>query len=162
MNMEELHLRVVRFSLTGLFVLILATAFGRSAWAADEGIPTPLRLEGGRVVSVEDAKAMIGTTQFIDTRSALNYGRGHIAGAVLVSYHMKSERKEGADLSMDTLEIAKLPADKGAPLVFYSHGATGWKSYKAAVAALQAGYKHVLWMRDGMEAWEGKGYPTEH
>jgi rhodanese-related sulfurtransferase len=45
--------------------------------------------------------------------------------------------------------------------VFYSDGLTGWKSYKAAVLAVKAGYKNVMYMRGGFAEWEAKGAPVE-
>jgi len=130
-------------------VLVLA-----SPSFAGEG-PTPTALEGGRVITVEEAKAWFdsGKALFADVRNPLNYGRGHIPSAVAAPFDDKNEdgRKRQAFLG-------KLPGDKGAPIVFYSHGETGWKSYRAAAAAIKAGYGNVMWLREGFTAWELKRF----
>jgi rhodanese-related sulfurtransferase len=145
-----------------LFAVVLGLT--NTVAGADEGIPTPKTLKDGKVITVEEAKTMFDKKGivFLDTRSALIFGKGHIPGAVIVPYDMKSERKEGANLSADKMDLTKLPADKDAPLIVYSHGATGWKSYKAATYAIKSGYKNVMWMREGMEGWEARKYPKSH
>ena len=40
-----------------------------------------------------------------------------------------------------------------AKVVFYCNADACWKDYKAAVAAINAGYGRVLWMRGGMPEW---------
>ena len=74
-----------------------------------------------------------------------------------VSYKEKSDKSEGFDASKDEFELSKLPADKAARLVFYSDGPTGWKSYKAAVTAVKAGYRKVHWFRGGFPEWRSSG-----
>jgi rhodanese-related sulfurtransferase len=54
-----------------------------------------------------------------------------------------------------------LPADKGASIVFYSDGPSGWKSYKATVLSVGAGYRNVLWMREGFAGWTARNLPVE-
>ena len=46
------------------------------------------------------------------------------------------------------------------PLVFYCRSEC-WMSWNAAKRALTLGYRHVLWYRDGIEAWQAAGQPTE-
>jgi rhodanese-related sulfurtransferase len=46
-------------------------------------------------------------------------------------------------------------------MVFYCNGSPCWRGYKGADAAIKAGYKKVSWFRDGLPAWESKGFPTE-
>ncbi|MEY4503962.1 MAG: hypothetical protein RL154_254, partial [Pseudomonadota bacterium] len=74
---------------------------------------------------------------------------------------ISSPEVPNADLSTDSIDLSKLPADKKAQIVFYSDGAKGWKSYKAASIAVKAGYKNVMWMRGGLSSWESKNYPIE-
>ncbi|MEW5757688.1 MAG: rhodanese-like domain-containing protein [Pseudomonadota bacterium] len=145
----------------------------RGAWAVvlmlfallahAEEVPTPTTLPGGKVVTIQEAKALLdaGKALFIDTRNPINFGRGHVPGAKLVSYDAKSEKVADFDASLDKFALEELPGDKERPIVFYSHGVTGWKSYKAAVMALRHGYKNVFWMREGMDAWTAAKYPEE-
>jgi rhodanese-related sulfurtransferase len=134
--------------------------FGSSTTVLAQDKPdTPSTLTGGKVVSVDDAKKMSedGKTQFFDTRSALNFGKGHIKGAKLVAYREKSDFVPNFDDSQDKFELDKLPSDKATPIVIYSDGPKGWKSYKGAVLAVKAGYKNVMWLRDGTTGWVAKG-----
>ena len=125
---------------------------------------TPPTLAGGKVVSADEAKKLLDAKKavFVDTRSAMNFGKGHVPGAVSLQYGEKSEFAENFDASKDRFDLAKLPPDKNAALVFYSHGPTGWKSYKAAVLAVRAGYKSVNYLRGGMDEWETRKYPVEN
>ena len=77
------------------------------------------------------------------------------------AYKEKSDFKPDFDVSVDSFEVDKLPADKAAKIVIYSDGPAGWKSYKAAVLAIKAGYKNVFWMREGFAGWTAKSYPVE-
>lgn len=139
----------------------LATSFAATpAWANDE---TPKSISGAKVISIDEGKSLAagkGVT-FFDTRSPVNFGKGHVPQAVSVAYKEKSEKVENFDASKDDFDLAKLPADKSARIVFYSDGPTGWKSYKAAVAAVKAGYKNVHYMRGGFAEWEAKSLPVE-
>jgi rhodanese-related sulfurtransferase len=56
---------------------------------------------------------------FVDTRSVVNFGKGHVPGASAIPYKSASD------------------------------GPAGWKSYKASVWAIKAGYKNVNYMRGG-------------
>jgi PQQ-dependent catabolism-associated CXXCW motif protein len=46
-------------------------------------------------------------------------------------------------------------------LVFYCLSNHCWMSYNAALRAIYAGYKNVLWYRGGIEAWKAAGLPTQ-
>jgi rhodanese-related sulfurtransferase len=142
------------------FAALLAIALASFAAAADSPA-TPTKAPGVEVISVEKAKELLGKAQFYDMRSVLNYGKGHLKGAQALPYDQKSEASENFDASKDKFNMAKLPADKSAPIVFYSDGPTGWKSYKAAVLAARAGHTRVMWMRDGTAGWVAKGLPLE-
>jgi rhodanese-related sulfurtransferase len=122
---------------------------------------TPTTAPGVEVVTIDQAKALVGKAQFFDMRSAVNFGKGHIKGAVALPYDNKSENAPTFDASKDKFDAAKLPGDKAATIVFYSDGPTGWKSYKAAIQAAKSGYKNVKWMREGTTGWTAKALPLE-
>lgn len=145
-------------------VLICTSAlFCLHAVAADDSPATPTTLKGGKVITVDDAAALskAKTAVFVDTRSALNFAKGHVPGAVTAAYKEKSDKVENFDASMDSFDFDKIPADKNAKIVFYSDGPTGWKSYKAAVLATQKGYTQVMYMRGGFADWTAKSLPVE-
>lgn len=141
--------------LSGLFL-------SAAAFAADKP-DTPMSLKGGKVVSADEAKGLLDkkAAAFFDTRTVLNFGKGHIPGAAVVAYKEKSDFKADFDVSQDSFELAKLPADKAAKVVIYSDGPQGWKSFKAATLAVNAGYKNVMWMRDGFNGWTASSFPVE-
>ncbi|MFG6433473.1 rhodanese-like domain-containing protein [Roseateles sp. LYH14W] len=134
-----------------------------NASAADDAPPTPTTLKGGKVITVDDAAALSKSkgALFVDTRSALNFAKGHVPGAVTAAYKEKSDRVEKFDASIDSFDFDKIPADKAAKIVFYSDGPTGWKSYKAAVLAVQKGYTQVMYLRGGFTDWTAKNLPVE-
>lgn len=144
-----------------LIVLVVMLFMSVSTSFASDDPETPLTLPGGKVLSVDEAKTLIGTASLFDMRSAVSYGKGHLKGAVALPYGQKSEKSVDFDASKDKFDMSKLPSDKGAAIIFYSDGPTGWKSYKAAVTAIKAGYTNVMWMRGGTAQWEQKGFPLE-
>lgn len=128
------------------------------AQAAEE---TPMSIEGGTYVSVEQAKEQFDKgVMFVDARVAAEYAEKHIKGAVNVVYKETHPRVAQTDPA-DTFDVAKLPPDKTKTLVFYCNGSPCWKGYKGAAVAIKSGYTQVYWFRDGLPAWVAKGYPVE-
>ncbi|OIP15288.1 MAG: hypothetical protein CO105_00400 [Comamonadaceae bacterium CG_4_9_14_3_um_filter_60_33] len=146
------------------FTCALAALALTGAALAQVQLPTPTKLDGGKIISVEEGKALVDKKSafFIDTRNPVNFGKGHVPGANAIPYKGGSEDVEGFDASKDKFDLAKLPAAKDQALVFYSDGPTGWKSYKAAVWAVKAGYKNVNYMRNGWSEWVAKSFPAEN
>jgi len=146
-----------RVSIPILTVLLIAL----SGTAAADRVFTPEVLENGRVITTEEAKDLLGNAQFFDMRKPLNFGKGHVEGASPLPYDQKSAKAVEFDASVDRFDLSQLPTDKDQALVFYSDGPTGWKSYKAAVLAIRAGYTNVMWMRNGFAGWTAKRFPIE-
>ena len=59
---------------------------------------------------------------------------------------------------LDHLEAAT-GGNRAHPLVFYCR-IDCWMSWNAARRALDAGYTHVHWYRDGLDDWEFEGFPV--
>lgn len=146
---------------THLALALAASIATGATWASKP--ETPINLPGGKVISVEEAKKLLDAKSavFVDTRSVVNFGKGRVPGAVTAAYKEKSEPVADFDAAADSFELNKLPKDKSAPVVFYSDGPTGWKSYKAAVLSVKAGHKQVLYMRGGLADWQAKSLPLE-
>lgn len=122
----------------------------------------PPTLAGVTVVSAEQAKKMIESgVPVIDTRVGNEYADAHIKGAKNVPYKEKSPKDVGFDAKQDQFDVAKLPADKNAPVIMYCNGPECWKSYKASKVATEAGWKKVQWLRGGFPEWKAKGYAVE-
>jgi rhodanese-related sulfurtransferase len=123
---------------------------------------TPHALAGTKVVTAEEVKKLLDSgTPVIDTRVAAEYAEKTIKGAVSVPYKEKSAKDPGFDASQDQFDLAKLPANKSAPLVFFCNAGECWKSYKASVVASKAGYSKINWFRGGFPEWSSKGLPTQ-
>lgn len=139
--------------------LALASALFAGPALAQE---TPATLDGVKLVSAEQARdlAAKGAT-FVDTRTPNEFSEKSAKGAVNVPYKEKSAKAANFEKSADAFDLTKLPADKGANVIFFCNSGTCWKSYKAAVVARDAGYKQVAWFRGGMPEWSSKGLPTQ-
>jgi len=129
----------------------------RSSWN-----DTPLNIEGAEVV---DAKQVLDLrtngVPIIDARVAAEYEESHIPKAINVPYAEKSEKSSNFNPQLDHFDLTKLPANKNTGIVFYCNAGACWKGYKAAVVAVNAGYKKVYWFRGGLPEWKGKSYPLE-
>jgi len=138
-------------------VCVLASS---TAWV--HAAETPNNLAGAKVVSAAEVKKMLdGGTSVIDTRVAAEFAEKAIKGAKSVPYKEKSAKEVGFDSSKDDFDMAKLPQDKGAAIVFYCNAGECWKSYKASSVAVKAGYTKVFWFRGGMPEWVAAGLPTQ-
>lgn len=132
--------------------------FALPASAAEE---LPHSIPGGTMVDAAKAKALQDSgALIIDARVAAEYAEKHIKGAINIPYK-ETHAKVSKVSPDDKFDLSKLPADKSKPLVFHCNGSPCWKGYKAAAAAIAAGYKNVYWFRDGMPAWEAAKLPTE-
>jgi rhodanese-related sulfurtransferase len=138
--------------------LVTVSFLSHAAALIADDVPTPTTLNGGKVISADEVKSLIGKAAFFDMRKAVSYGKGHLPGAKPLPYDQKSAKSENFDASQDKFDMTQFPADKSAALVIYSDGPTGWKSYKAAVIAIRNGYSNVMWFRGGTAEWEAKGF----
>jgi rhodanese-related sulfurtransferase len=118
------------------------------------GYFTPRLLPGAMVVDAAAVDALMKSGgQYIDVRTEAEFKNGHVPGAKLVPYVEKSLKETDFDPKADGFDLAKLPENKAAPLIFACNGAECWKSYKASHAAIKAGYAKVHWFRGGIPEW---------
>ncbi len=147
-----------RIHLKFLSILLLTAGLTGPALAVDN----PATLAGTKLVNAAEAKKLIDSgTPAIDTRVAAEYAEKTIKGAKNVPYKEKSAKDVSFDASQDQFDLSKLPTDKAAPMVFFCNGPECWKSYKASVVAMKAGYNHIYWFRGGMPEWSKAGLPTQ-
>jgi rhodanese-related sulfurtransferase len=142
------------------FASVLALTLGLVApvIAAD----TPATLAGAKLVSAADVKKMQDSGALVvDTRVAAEYAEKTIKGAKSVPYKEKSAKDVTFDATQDSFDLSKLTADKAAPVVFFCNAGSCWKSYKASVVAIKAGYSKIHWFRGGMPEWVAAGLPTQ-
>jgi len=143
----------IKTVLVGFFLTTGALAFAQE---------TPNALKGATLVNATEVKSMLDSgTPVIDTRVATEYAEKTIKGAKSVPYKEKSAKDVNFDASQDQFDMSKLPADKAKPVVFFCNAGTCWKSYKASVTAIKAGYSQVKWFRGGLPEWVKAGLPTQ-
>lgn len=120
------------------------------AMAAEE---TPTQLEGVQILTPDQLRPLLNQGVAVyDLRKKASYADGHVPGALSAAQHYDAER--------EALDTSFLGPDRSAPIVFYSHGSTGWKSYHAAKQARDAGFQKVMWMRGGYADWAAGGHPV--
>lgn len=126
------------------------------------GFYTPEVLPGAAIVSAEQVKKLMAQgVPLFDVRPDSHYREGHIKGAKHVPYQLNSPKEPDYDDAVDKFDLAKLPQDKNAAMIFQCNGAECWYSYKAARYMVKRGYTKVYWFRTGLPAWKGAGYPIE-
>jgi len=127
----------------------LALGASEPATAAEE---TPTHLDGVTVVAPDQLRPLLNQgVRVYDLRKKASYADGHVPGAEHAAGHY--------DANATALDTRFLGPDKTARIVFYSHGTTGWKSYWAAMRAVEAGYSNVMWMRGGYAEWAAGNHP---
>ncbi len=143
-----------------LIVAICLLFTSTDLFAAGTDYPTPELLKGGKVITTTEAKTLLdrGYTSIYDVRNPINYGKGRIPTAFSLPYKGQFEKTEAFVPGPDAFDTSRLPTNKIRPILFYSHGPTGWKSYLAAVVAINLGHKNVMWLRGGYSAWAESGY----
>lgn len=129
------------------FLIVLAVAFAAAAPAGADHVATVTVIDAGQLKQwLDGGKAMT----LVDSRVAAEFKAGHIPTAINILAASMDQQKK------------RLPASKDAAVVFYCNG---WpeckKSHDAATKAVEWGYKNVFWLREGLPAWQAKGYPVE-
>jgi rhodanese-related sulfurtransferase/ABC-type phosphate/phosphonate transport system substrate-binding protein len=118
------------------------------------GYFTPRHLPGATVVDVAGVEQLMRMgALYVDTRTPAEFKAGHVPKAVLVPYGEKSLKETDYDPRADSFDLTRLPPDKAAPIIFACNGPECWKSYKASLAAVKAGYQRVHWFRGGFPEW---------
>jgi len=144
-----------------IYSLVLIILMAGTPMAAK--VPTPTEPpEGVKIISINEADQLIHqrNVYVFDMRKELYYSKGHIPGAVSLPY--KWTQKEIPYKRTGEFDISRLPADKNAVIIFHGDDPEEWKSYYTSKAAKKAGYKNVMWLRDGYSSWVSKGFAVEH
>jgi len=109
-------------------------------------------VEGATKIDAATAKALHdrGNFTFVDVRASVNFGLGHIPGAINLSLV--------TDLSKANLSAI---IGKDDHVVFSCHGEHCPYSAYASAKALAWGFTHVYYFAGGFPAWNEAGYPVE-
>jgi len=146
-----------------ILVVLSVLVFAMASMALADEVPTPTTPpQGVQIVTADSVKDQVAQKeiQVFDMRKALNFGKGHLPGAISSPY--KWTKKGDPSQRTGEYDMSLLPADKNKKILFHSDGPNGWKSYYASKAAAEAGHKNVMWMREGFATWQDKGYSIEH
>lgn len=151
--MRNIHMGKAAILFTAVWFLAAPQAFAQD---------TPMQLDGARVVTAEEAKAMVERgVLIVDARVANEYAVERIKGASNIPYKEKSAKNVNYDPSVDSFDLGRLPQNKATEVIFYCNAGECWKSYKASKAAIKAGHTRVYWLRGGIPEWKAKGFPVE-
>ena len=90
-----------------------------------------------------------GEVTFVDARSAANYRRGHIPGAVNIP------------INRILPYLKMLPTDKEAPLITYCGNIYCPNAHQLMEVLLERGYQNVRFFPRGIKGWQALGYPLE-
>ena len=120
--------------------------------AQTERWQSPESVKGTETIGLDLAKALHDRgTVFIDVRSARQYNKRHIPGAINLFLN-------------DGFSEANLlrSVNKDTPFVIYCNGISCSLSYKAAQKAVAWGFTQVKYFRAGIKAWRLSGNPLEY
>lgn len=131
-----------------LRILLLCLLVGSSTvLQANEA---PAEIDGAMTVNVYQAKRLheLGAV-FIDVRDGQQWAWGHVEGAV----HL--------NLAHDFLGLASPSWPRNMPLVVYCDSEVCPASAEAVRMAVEWGYEHVFYFRQGYFAWMLHDFPQE-
>jgi|SRR5215472_3673804 len=133
--------------LSGIPPIGLALFVGIALPDSVQASGTSATFAGARVVSADDvAKAQSAGAVVVDARNRVQYSVAHIKGAINIPYRGKD------------FKLGRMPANKAASIVIYCNGA---ECSRALTVAIGAGYRNVLWYRDGFSNWVSYDRPAE-
>lgn len=123
--------------------------------------PTPKEVPGARVVTTMQLKTMLAATPkpfLVDVLS----GPAHrtLLGAIWMNNGGLGDFDKGEEKRFSDTLAMFAGGDKSKPIVFFCSGAECWLSYNAALRAVAAGYKNVMWYRGGIDSWREADLPT--
>ncbi len=128
------------------------TSFRRSNFHA----VTPTSIPGGRVIRTLDLKKLLDTGAAVTVVDVLDsQNRSTVPGAAWLPEGGKTFAGAAERSRFETALQALTANDKSRAVVFLCTGFDCWLSYNAALAAIELGYKDVLWYRGGTHAWLG-------
>lgn len=120
--------------------------------------PTPLSIPGGRVIRTLELKRLLERNKDVVVIDVLETKtRQSVPGAHWVAGGGGPKFTQGYEARYLSVLQNLSGDDKTRPLVFLCFNSECWLSYNAALRAVKAGYKDVLWYRGGSEAWKAAG-----
>ena len=122
--------------------------------------PTPKSVPGARVIKTLELKELLSVEKNVVVVDVLNTKKS-IPGAFSMEGGGDGQFY-GAEKSRFAAALEKLTqGDKSRPIIFLCANSECWLSYNAALHALEAGYKDVIWYRGGMTDWNGASFESK-
>jgi rhodanese-related sulfurtransferase len=112
---------------------------------------SPAAIDGAVTIDAERLIELVGSRTdmvLIDSRIREDHTDGYIEG----SLHL-------VDRETNCASLAQVLPDTETPVIFYCNGVSCDRSDKAAVIAVECGYRKVYWFRGGIEEWRTSQYP---
>ena len=124
--------------------------------------PTPASLPGGQVITTKGLAALVQGRQAPYVLFDVLGQAETLPGALAAAWLAQAGRFDDATQAQASQLFAQsTQGRKDVAMVFYCLSRECWMSYNAALRAVNAGYKNVLWYRGGIEAWKMAGLPTQ-
>lgn len=140
----------------GIPVRVFPGGFGE--WSEDPANPVVRIVGAPEVDKLLEAETpglpdrVAQSVVLLDLREAYDFRLDHIPGAFNVPAYSE-------DSALDKVVEEKWPQAKAAkaPVVLYCYGRGCIRSRDAAAKLARAGYTHLLWLREGLDAWRAAG-----
>lgn len=122
---------------------------------AGQKVEMPAAMAGVKNITTDELKKMMDEGKavvILDNRPAKEYEAEHIPTA----------KRVGVDelLKNGIKEAEAAGVNKDDVIVNYCNGVKCWRSPASSTLLLDAGYKNIYWLRDGIPEWIRKGYDT--
>lgn len=133
--------------------------------AAPENIPDVRLVKTSDAMVLQRAGAI-----FLDVRSAQEFNRLHLNGALNIPLVQKTDARGYAVLKRNDMTIAMMKAEgesiateqnslnMKAVYIVYGKSEYDWRPYKALLLLKDKGFKKVYWLRTGIVSWMRESY----
>lgn len=124
--------------------------------------PTPASIPGGQVVTTKGLVALVQGKQAPYFLFDVLGGPETLPGAIPAAWlSQPGSFQDQTQQQMVEMFRQGTQGRNDVPMIFYCLSTQCWMSYNAALRAINAGYKNVLWYRGGIEAWKAAGLPVQ-
>lgn len=124
--------------------------------------PTPTRISGGLVITTGALYKLLRSGERVIMADVL--GAPQIIQGTAGTYSVPNYGQGGSfndyiqqDLASGINQVTG--GDASISMVFYCQGTYCWLSYNAALRAIAAGHRNVMWYRGGIEGWQAANLP---
>jgi PQQ-dependent catabolism-associated CXXCW motif protein len=122
--------------------------------------PTPTEIPGGKLITTQELMALqqsagqkLVLLEVLGAPQTLPNAFRAVPAAAPGNFKDQTQQQFAQVLQQLTR------GDTNAPIVTYCANPECWMSYNAALRAINAGYRNVMWYRGGLEAWQRAGQP---